>query len=120
MNLDDQIPVGFGPFVERFVPQNASIVDQNVNLAPFVDRLVENGLTAFHGGHVIAVGDRLAAVGDDVVHDLLGRADGPAAAVTCAAQIVDQHFAAFGAEQPCIGRAQTVASPGDDCNFSVE
>ncbi len=121
MHLHHHVPVGFAGVGEGLVAQNAGVVHQDVDLAEAVDRRLEDRLAAFHGRDVGAIGHRLAAIGDDLVHHGLGHRRGPRrGAVARAAEVIDDHRCAFLGEQFGVGAAQPAASPGDDRHLSIE
>ena len=67
----------------------------DVEAAERVDRLVDQTLGAVPVRDVVAVGDRLAALADDLVDDVVGRAGRPAAAVHLAAEVVHHDLGAL-------------------------
>ena len=81
---------------------------------------VDQALAALPVGHVVGVGDGLAAHGLDLVDDLLGGRAVVARAVDGAAEVVDDDLGALGGEQQRVLAADAAARAGDDGDASVE
>ena len=90
-------------FGKTLVAQDAGVVDQDVDLAPGAQRLVDHRLHCRRIGHRRAIGQRLTACGNDLVHHRLS-----------AAQVVDQHLGAARSQAQCMHAAQAAAGAGDD------
>ena len=58
---DDVVPVGLVHVERHLVPEDAGVVDEDVELAPCVDRLLDQVLGAGPGAHVVGVQGGLAA-----------------------------------------------------------
>ena len=67
------------------------VVDQHVEAIPPPDGGFDQTLGTLPVSDVVAVGDRLAAGGADLVHDIAGRTVGTAPAVDLSTQVVDDH-----------------------------
>ena len=70
-------------------------------------------------GHVVAVGDRLAARGPDLVDHLAGGPGAAAGAVELAAEVVHDDPGALAGELEGVGPAEPAARAGDDDDASV-
>ena len=73
MDRDDGVEIVFRHTVEYLVAQDARIIDDKVNLAKLVDRLLYDAMRALPIGDTVAVRDRLATGVADLVHNLEGR-----------------------------------------------
>ena len=111
--------VGAG-VVEGLVPQDAGVVDHDVDAAEGVERALHDGGAALGRGHRVGVGHRLAAGRLDLVDHSLGRALVAAGAVDGAAEVVDHHERAAGGEQQGVLPAEAAARAGDDRYLAVE
>ena len=69
MDLDDQIPVLVFHVLEANIPQNASVVDQNVDSAILLYCRLHNLLTVLN---TVVVGDSLSTSGADFLNDYIG------------------------------------------------
>ena len=102
------------------VAQDAGVVDEHVQVAERVDRLLHEALRAVPVGDVLAVDDRLAAQRLDLVDHLHRRARVAAVAVHVAAEIVDDDLGALAREQQRVLAAEAAPRAGDDRDPSVE
>src|SRR6202042_297521 len=75
VDTDDVVPVRLVHVERHLVAQDAGVVDQDVELAPGVDRLVDQVLGARPGGDVVRVQVGFAAGRLDVLDRLLRRVD---------------------------------------------
>ena len=91
----------------------AGVVDDDIDGAEGVDRELDEALGAVPGGDVLGVGDGLAAEGLDLVDNALGGTGGDAAAITGAADVVDDELGAFLREQQCVGTANAATGTRD-------
>lgn len=66
MNSVDEIPVGVLHVLEANIPENTSVVEQNIDTAEVLDGCLNNGLTVLDA---VVVGNRLAAGGADLLND---------------------------------------------------
>ena len=66
MDLVDQIPVLIFHVLEADIPQDASIIDEDINAAKILNSGVDNLLACFNA---VVVGHRLAAGGFDFLHN---------------------------------------------------
>ncbi len=73
---DDGVPLLLGHVHEHPVAEDPGVVDEDVEAAELVDRLLDHATGAREVGDVLAVRDRLAAGGADLLDDLLGRRRG--------------------------------------------
>src|SRR5690606_31788105 len=100
--------------LERGVPQDPGVVDDDVDAAPGVERRLHDGPAALGGGDRVVVGHGLAAGGLDLVDHLLGRRRAAAGAVHRAAEVVDHHVGAPPGELEGVGPAEAATRTGDD------
>lgn len=68
MDSVDQVPVGLLHVLEADIPQDAGIVDEDINAAKGINGRLDDGFSILDG---VVVGDRLAACGADVFDDFV-------------------------------------------------
>ena len=117
VDLVDEVPIGLCHLLERDIAQDAGVVDQDVELAPRVDRGLDDLIAVLDG---VVVGDRLAAFLFDLGDDLVGRRRGLAFAGEAAAEVVDDDLRASRREQQRVRAAEAAAGAGHDCYLAVE
>ena len=66
VNGVDEIPVGILHVLEADIPENTSVVEQNIDAAEVLDGRLNDGLTVLDA---VVVGNRLAAGGADLLND---------------------------------------------------
>ena len=120
VHLDDRVPLLFGHVDEHPVAQDARVVDEDVEIAERLDRGVDEALRTFPVGDVVAVDDRLATTGADLLDHLLSRGDVGPGAVVRRAEVVDDDLGTFGGEVQGMLAADAAPGAGDDRNASVE
>ena len=91
-----------------------------MQVAERLDRSVDQALASLPVGHVVGVGDGLAAHRLDLVDDLLGRGAVVARPVDGAAEVVDDDLGAFLGEEECMLTTDAAAGAGDDGDASVK
>ena len=111
VDLINQIPVVFGHLVEAFVPQDAGIVDDDVDAAEIVHRGLDD-LVAIGNG--IVVGNGFATGSNDFVHHQISGSFAGAFTKSAATQVVDHDLGTAAGEFQCMALAQSVAGAGDD------
>ena len=87
-------------------------------VAERVDGGLHQAAGAVPVGDVVAVGDRLAAGGADLLDDLAGGAGAAAGAVELAAEVVDHDLGALAGQLEGVGPADAPARAGDDDDAS--
>jgi hypothetical protein len=105
---------------EALVAQHAGVVDEDVDAAPFVDRLFDHRLDRGEIGDRRAIGDRLAASRLDLGDDCLRSRRRTAGAVARTAEIVDDELRAARGEREGVLAAEAIAGTGDDGNAIFE
>jgi hypothetical protein len=120
MHLDHLVPIGLRRFGKGLVAQDAGIVDENIGAPEMLDSVVEDGLSAFEGGDVSAIGDRAATFGLDRPHHLLRHRQVGAGAVAGPAEVIDDDRGPFAREQFRVGLAQPAARARDQRHLAVE
>ncbi len=117
---DDGVPLLLGGVHQHPVADEPGVVDQDVETAEGVDRLLHHRRGLLEVGDVGAVGDGLAAerldLGDDLVRDLGGRA----LAGARGAEVVDDDLGALAGELERVRAADAPAGAGDDRDASFE
>ena len=94
MHLHDDIEIVEGHLGERLVAEDASVIDEDVDLAERVDGGLDHVGGAHPVGDAVIVGDGLAAGLFDLVDDGVGRRVGAALAVGRDAGIIDDDLGA--------------------------
>ena len=120
VHRDDGVPVGLVHVEDHLVAEDAGVVDDDVEPAERLDRLVDHRPRAGERRDVAGVGDRLTAPATDHVDDGLG--DGLVGALTArrAAEVVDDDLG------PGIGQLHRVPAPdavpsaSDDGHLAIE
>jgi hypothetical protein len=120
MHVDDRIPDVRRQLHQGLVPEDARVVDQDVEAAEVVDRNLDDVLRPLLGGDVVEAGRRFAAQLFDLGHDLLGHGVTRPAAVARAAEIVHDYLGALAGKGQGICPADSAAGAGDCCYFAVE
>ena len=120
MHLDHGVELLLGHREDHLVAQDPGVVHEHVELAERVDRTLDDLPGALEVGHVVAVGDGLAAPALDDVDDLVrGRRVG-ALTGDRAAEVVDHDLGAVIGERDGLAAADTVAGSRDDGDLAVE
>jgi hypothetical protein len=117
---DDRVPLLLGHVEEHAVAQNSGVVDEDVQPAVTVERAADDLLRRLEARDVVVARDRLAARGDDLVHDLLGRSRVGSLARERAAEVVDDHARARARECKRMLAADPAARTGDDRDLAFE
>ena len=120
VDIDDAVPVLLGHAVEDAVAQDAGIVDDDVDPAELIDRLLDDPVGAVPFGDAVAVHHGLAAGAADFVDDLEGRAAVLPFARDGAADIVDHHLRAMRGHHHREAATDSTARTRDNRNFSVQ
>jgi hypothetical protein len=116
---DHGVPLLLGHVDEHTVAQDAGVVHEDVEVAERLDGGVDQALAAFPVGHVVAVGDGLAAHALDLGHDLLGRRETATRAVGGAPEVVHDDLGALGGEEEGVLTADAAPRPRDDGDPAV-
>ena len=98
------------------IPQDAGIVDQDVEPAELGDSLQHNAFRAAPGRDVLGASDGGAAGGNDLFHHVARRAAVGAIAGVVAAEVVDDDLGPFPGEQQCVFAPDATARAGDHRN----
>ena len=108
VDVEHRLELLVGHLVRDAVPRVAGVVDEDVDLAEGVDRLLDDLVAGAGLGQVAGDGDRLAL-------DLAGRLLGDVAV-----DVVDRHLRAFGGEQLGRRAADAASRAGDDRGLAVK
>ena len=119
VHVDDGLEQLGGHVVEGLVPQDAGVVDDDVDGAERVDGGLHDGLAAFGGGDAVGVGDGLAAQVVDLLGGGVGRALGVALAAHRAAEVVDDDACAPPGQLQGVLTSEAAAGPRDDRHLAV-
>ena len=119
-DADHRVEVGFGHLEEHAVAQDAGVVHEDVEAAEAVDRLLDQVLGSVPVGHVVVVGDGLAAVAANDLRHFLGGPLVGALAPDRAAQVVDDDLGTLLGEQQRLAPPDAVPGTGDDRDLPVD
>jgi len=111
MHSHDRVPVLLLHFEERFIPQDAGIVDQDVNLTESLQCGFEDRLAAADGPHVGDGGDGLSAGCTDLPYDRVRRLCGV---------IIDYDRGTLAREQVRIGATESRTRTGNHGNLAIQ
>ena len=117
---DYVVPFLFGHVEDHAVAQDPGDVHQDIELAEFLDRLVDEAFAAFDAGDIHVIGNRVAARGFDFLDHVVGGRLRFLLPRDRDAKIVDYHCASLRGECPRDAAADTAATAGDGGYFSVE
>ena len=117
---DDSVEVVLGHREQHLVAQDARVVDEDVELPEGVDRLLDEVLGPVPVGHVVVVGDGLAAVALDDVGHLFGGTLVGALAPDRAPEVVDDDLGPLLGQQERFTPPDSVPSAGDDRDLAVQ
>ena len=120
VDTDHVVPVGLLHVEAHLVPEDAGVVDQDVQAAEGVDGLVDQRLGPLPGADVGGVDRRVAAAGLDQLDDLLGGVLVAPLALQGGADVVDDHLGALGGQQQGLLPSDTPTRAGDDGYLAVE
>ena len=119
VHLDDRVPLLLGHVGEHPVPQDAGVVDHDVQVAERLDRGVDQPLGALPRRDVVAVGDRLAAHPLDLLDHVLRRAEVAAGAVDVATEVVHDHLGALASQRQRVLAPDAAAGSRHDGDASL-
>ncbi len=120
VDVDDDVPFGFGHVDDDAVAQDAGIVHQDVEIAERLDGLIDESLGAFPVGHVVAVDNRVAPRRLDVFHGLLRGSQVGASPLLITTEVVDHDPGSFVCEQQRMFPAEATPRSGDDRHPAVQ
>ena len=115
---DDRVPLLLGGVHQHPVADEAGVVDQDVEAAEGVDRLLHHRRRLLEVGDVGAVGHRLAAERLDLGHHLVGHLGGGALTGAGGAEVVDDDLRALAGQLEGVRAADAAARAGDDRDAS--
>ena len=119
MNVDHRVPLVLLHVHEHAVAEDARVVDEDVQAAELVDRLLDHPLRAGEVGDVLAVRDRFAAERLDLADDVVSRAFVRAFAGERGAEVVDDDLRARARAQRVLA-ADSTAGAGDDRDLPTQ
>ena len=114
MHLDHRIPIGLGHGEHHAIAENAGVVDQDVERAERIDRLVDHALGAGEVADVVAVDDGVASHSGDLCGNVLRGRRIRSGAVGFAAEIVDDHLRAMTCEHERVFTPNAATRTGHD------
>ena len=120
MDVHDEAEIVQLHLGEGLVAQDAGVVDQDVDPAPFRHRRPDHGLDSGEIGDRGGIGHGLAAGGHDFGHDGLGRGRGSARTIASAPQIIDDHLCAAFGQGEGVFTPQPAAGPRHDRHAPVK
>jgi hypothetical protein len=120
VDVDDGVPFRLVHVETHLVAQDAGVVDEHVEPAEGVDRLVHECFGAAPRRDAVVVRDRVAALRLDLVDHLLRGCGVGSFATRRAAEVVHDHRGTFGCEEQRVRTTDTAAGTGDDRDLAVE
>jgi hypothetical protein len=120
MDRNDGVEIVFRHTVEYLVAQDARIIDNKVNLAVLVDRLLYDAMRTLPISDTVTVRDSLATGVADLVHNLEGWPRICTLAANRAAQVVDNNFRTVRRHHHRIPTTDTAARAGYDSNLALK
>src|SRR5439155_23599458 len=114
-----RVPLLLGHVDEHPVAQDAGVVDEDVEAAKALHGRVDQALGTLPVGHVVAVGDSLAARGADLFDHLAGGTGRRTAAVDLGSQVVDDDLGALAGILQGVAPADAATGAGDDDDAAV-
>ncbi len=120
MHPDDRVPFVGRHVDQHAITQNPGVVDQDVEVAEGLDRLVDEPFGAVPVRDVVEVGDSRSAGCLDLVNDLLRGRCVRTGAVGAPAQVVHDDLGPFGREQQRVRAADAASGPGHDRDATIE
>jgi len=93
MNIQNSLPVFRLHFEQALVPQNARIVDQDVNLSEGINGRLDDVRPAVRRRNVVVIGNSLSSQGLDLINNFIRRSGRSlAGTVPGTAKIIDHYF----------------------------
>ncbi len=120
VHVEDGLDLGLLHLVEGLVPEDAGVVDDDVDSVERIDGRLDDRLAAFGRCDAVAVGYRLATEGLDLFDDPLGGCGRAAASVDGATEVVDDDTSSTTGELERVLAAEAAACTGDDRYLAVE
>src|SRR5690606_29972380 len=120
VDLDDEVPLLLGHVGEHAVAEDAGVVDEDVETAEGLDRLVDHALGGFPVADVGAVDDGLAPHAPDLLDDLTGGAGAATGAVHLGTEVVDDDLRSLSGHHQRVLAADAPTGTGDDGDSSFE
>ena len=120
MNIHDELEIFHRHLVEALVAEHTGIVDENIDMAPFGDRVGDHLFDGRHIGHAAAGCHGFAAFGFDFGNNLFGHGSGPAGAIASAAKVVYHHLDTAPRQFLGMLASETSACAGDDGDAVVK
>ena len=120
MHSDHVVPFLLRHVEDHAVAQDTGDVHQDVELAEFLDRLVDEALAAFDGRDIHVIGNCVAARGFDFLDHVIGGRLRFLLPRDRDAKIVDYNCASLRGECPRDAAADTATAAGDGGYLSVE
>src|SRR5579864_1530082 len=119
MNANDCVEIGDLHVEDHPIAQNAGVVDDHVERAPFGDGGIDEVLGAGLVRDIVAIGDGLPACGADLVDHFTGRSIRGAGAVQLRPHIVYHHSCALTGKLQRVSAAEATTSPRYDDDSTV-
>ena len=120
MHTNDIVPLVLAHVEDHPLAQNPRDVDENVELAPGVERETDEILRLAVVGDVRVVGDGIAAPLFDEPHDLIGRLTAQAFSRHGRSVVRDDHRGALIGQQQGDATPDTTSSTGDDGGLTFQ
>ena len=120
VDVEDDVPLLLRHVEDHLVAKDAGVVDDDVEAAEGVERLLHHAVSGLEVGDVVVVRDGVAAHLLDLGDDLVGGALLAAGAGGGATEVVDDDASALGREAKRLAAANAASGAGDDGDFAFE
>src|SRR6266851_3135247 len=120
VHADHVVPFLLGHVEDHAIAQDTGDVDQDIEFAEFLDRLVDEALAAFDGRDIHMIGDRVSAARLDFFRDVIGGRGGFFLPRDRDSEVVDYDCASLCGECPRDTAADAAAAAGDCGYLTVE
>ena len=120
MHGHHRVPLFLAHVKDHAVTQNTRAVDQNIELAKAIGRILDQILAAFDRRNVLGIRDCLTTRFLNLIDHLLGMAGILAFTINTAAQVVDHNLSALFCHQQSDTTPDTTPRTGNCRNFSLK
>ena len=120
MNVDDDVPHSVIHVFEALVTENPGIRDQYVELAKIINTRFDHVSSVFGYRNITVIGNCFAARVLNFLHHGVSHVRARTAAVSSAAQIVNDDRCALTRKKKCVSPTETSACTGYQRNLSIQ
>src|SRR5260370_20687710 len=120
MDSDHLVPFFFAHVEDHSISQDAGHVDEDIQLAEFPNRVINDALSAAYSRDIHSVGNRDSAAGLNLRRYFIRRRRGFFFAVHRHSKIIHHDCGAMNRHRFCDGATDSAPAPGYHCYFTVE